>query len=136
MGFLADAIAGLETALGSITGLTIMAHPPGAQAKYPSAEIDLGGGEYGATVVDDYEATLTLRIRVEAAKDTAGWAALELYLDPTGTKSIKAAVEADPTLGSTVDWAKVEEHTAPERDGNNPALFTSVVTMRIYKASA
>ena len=138
MGLLADAIEGLRVRLVTISGLTVSDYPPdGKAAKYPHAQITLGEGVYSLAMSgNDYEGRFTVTIRAAAAKGTPGWKALELYLDPTGTKSIQAAVKAGPTLGGKADWTRVEGHTAPERDPDNAAVYRADVLIRWRKSVA
>ena len=137
MGTLADAIAGLKTRLETITGLTVYDYPPDAKAKYPSAEIGLREGVYPLAMGGNaYEALFNVTLRVNAAKDVPGWQALELYLDPTGTNSIQAAVKAGPTLGGKADFARVEAHSAPERDPDNAGVYRAEIQIRWRKSVA
>lgn len=96
---------GLEVRLATISGLRVSDVSPG-QINPPCAVI-------GVPAVTNYHATfgsarmtlddLSVTVLVSAAYDRAGQKKLAGYANPTGATSVKAAVEADKTLGGTVD---------------------------------
>ena len=49
---------------------------------------------------------------VSEADSTTGQDSLDAYLSPTGSLSVYAAIQADPTLGGQVSYAAVIEATA------------------------
>lgn len=57
------------------------------------------GGTYDTTLDGLADATVTLRVLTSRSEDQAGQELLDAFLASTGPTSIKAAIEADPTLG-------------------------------------
>lgn len=97
---------GIETRLATITGLRVSDVSPG-QISPPCAIV-------GVPSVTDYHATfgsarmklddLTVTVLVSAAApDRVSQKKLAGYANPTGDTSVKAAIEADKTLGGVVD---------------------------------
>jgi len=106
---IAQIIAGIETRLLTISGLRTNDISPG-QIEPPCAIV-------GVPPIDDYNATLssyhwdvspTITVFTSAAMDRAGQLALCDYADHTGTKSIRAAIDADKTLGGIVEYCVVK----------------------------
>lgn len=87
----------LEAGLGS--ELTVTAYmtanpvPPCADLFPTPVEYDAAFGRGS----DDW--TFTVRVFVDAADDVSSQETLDEFLAPAGPKSVKAALEADPTLG-------------------------------------
>ncbi len=99
---------GLQTALQTITGLRVFDQSVESVNEFPAAvilndpidyEVQLGG--------DTFSGELRVLLLVAQADALGAWEALDSYLAPLGTSSIKAAIKADPTLGGKVDWAKL-----------------------------
>lgn len=96
---------GLEARLATISGLRVSDVSPG-QISPPCAIV-------GVPAITSYHATfgsgrmtlddLTVTVLVSAAIDRVGQKKLAGYANPTGSTSIKAAVEGDKTLGGVVD---------------------------------
>jgi hypothetical protein len=96
---------GLEARLATISGLRVSDVSPG-QINPPCAVI-------GVPPITEYHATfgsgrmtlndLTITVLVSATLDRVGQKSLASYANPAGATSIKAAVEADKTLGGVVD---------------------------------
>lgn len=97
---------GLEARLATITGLRVSDVSPG-QINPPCAIV-------GVPPVDNYHATfgangrvtldsVTITVLTSAAVDRIGQRLLAGYANPTGDTSVKAAIEADKTLGGVVD---------------------------------
>lgn len=109
MGKISDIRAALQTAIATIPGLQAekyvrdVATPPVAMVGGPETEYDktFGRGH------DDH--TIPVMIFASRASDVDGQAQLDSYLDPYGTSSLKAAIEADSTLGGVVDDLRVTE---------------------------
>ena len=109
MGAIGDAKSGLVTRLQTISGLRVYGQPPESINELPAVVLLTPDLEYGATFSGN-----TLRHQLRAllllghpASSTEGWDELDNYLSPTGTKSIRAAVEGDRTLNGKVDDAVV-----------------------------
>jgi hypothetical protein len=96
---------GIETRLATISGLRVSDVSPG-QINPPCAIV-------GVPAITSYHATfgsgrmtlddITVTVLVSAAVDRVGQKKLAGYANPTGSTSIKAAVEGDKTLGGVVD---------------------------------
>jgi hypothetical protein len=56
---------------------------------------------------DDFLFTVTLL--VSSADDLSGQEELDAYLEGSGARSVKAVVEADPSLGGVAHFARVRE---------------------------
>lgn len=123
-GTIAQIRAGLKTRLATITDLQtsdyIVGSPSPPMSMVSSPTMSYNEATSGA---DTYQFTIV--VVVSRASDTGGQAALDTYLEPTGTNSIVAAVHGDRTLGGTVDdcvvsgsrpvtaeWAGVEYYQA------------------------
>lgn len=91
---------GLKGRLGTIAGLTGYAIEP-ASPKYPAAWPFLAEPAADYDQTHDGGMTWHFRLTVALAASEQGHAQTNLmpYLAPTGAKSIKAAIEGDPTLG-------------------------------------
>lgn len=99
-----DIMLGIEARLGTIDGLRVseviqdQINPPQAMVgvpPIPNYHATMGRGKF--TV----EPTVTLF--VSAGVDRVGQLALAEYANPTGAKSVVAAIEGDRTLGGVVD---------------------------------
>lgn len=101
---------GLVTRLKTISGLNV--------AQFFIGQIVPPVAIVGVPPVTDYHASMgrgtislepTIHIFTSSAIDLEGQRALASYADPTGSKSIRAAIEADKTLGGTVQDCIVRE---------------------------
>jgi hypothetical protein len=101
--------AGLSTRLATITGLRTAAYIPDDPMP-PMAIVVPQGITYDTTMgrgMDEYEfSILVLGSRVS---DRAGQLAMDAYCNPSGSSSIKAAIEADKTLGGSAFDCRVRE---------------------------
>jgi hypothetical protein len=99
---------GLKTRLATISGLYIHDTAPGAVNQTPAAVILPMRGDYGRHFGSG--ATHYFRVGLLAAIGQ-GWEKaqdqLDDFLSDTGTKSIRAAIEADPGLGGAGEGATV-----------------------------
>lgn len=73
----------------------------------PMALISPGGGRYDDTFAGSMTAEFGVLVLVSRADDRSAQARLDDYITPTGTYSVKAAIDADPTLGGSVGTASV-----------------------------
>ncbi len=106
--------AGLATVIGNATGLNTYPVAPGAISP-PCAVIVPGRPAimYGQTMGTDIsvygagEVTVNLMaiIIMSAANESSGQDVLDSYISSSGTHSVNAAVNANPTLGGTVEFA-------------------------------
>ncbi len=105
--------AALQTALETITGLRTAPYlsdtisPPVALVAIEEVEF------HGAFAGGDVTHRFTVFVIVGRASDRAGLEALEAYMSQAGTLSIRAALEADPTLGGVVSSAYVSKSGPP-----------------------
>ncbi len=108
MADLALITAGIKTRLATISGLHVSSEVPD-QINYPAAWPRLTHVVYN----EDFGGDITLVFEVNLAVAGAqvglarGQALLWPYLNPTGASSIKAAIEAGPTLGGSADSVAV-----------------------------
>lgn len=100
----------LKTTLQTISGLTVYDTAPG-QVVVPAAVITIAPGPF--LVYDTSNGTddlmLSIRLIVSGADDRAGQDALDTYASSSGTQSIRAAIQADFTLGGLVHFADVSD---------------------------
>lgn len=92
----------LATALASVDGLEVSAYVPDT-VDPPWAYLVPGEGQYDLDMDGGWRVDVAVRVVTSRAEDRAGQATLDGLLDSTGAGSIKAALEADPTLGGLVD---------------------------------
>jgi hypothetical protein len=92
----------------SSTGLSVHANAPG-QVTPPTAVIipDRPAIVYGQTFDGETTVTLLAIVLVSAANDATGQDLIDDYVSSSGTKSINASVQADPTLAGAVESAAV-----------------------------
>jgi len=108
MGTLTEIRDGLKTRLVTITGLNAHARWPD-QINAPAALVQATTGTYD----EDFEEGLIYRFAVIlcAAAAQRGFDSaqsnIDQYIVPTGSKSIKAAIEGDKTLGGKADSVRV-----------------------------
>lgn len=99
--------AGLAARLATITGLTAYSREPGS-INGPAAVVELEEIAYDSTMSrgsDDY--VLLVRLFVPMAENDVAQSTLDSYLDSSNSKSVKAVVEAEATLGGVADYARV-----------------------------
>lgn len=103
-----EVMEGIQARLQTIDGLRITAYaadqinPPSAMVTVPPIPQYHATMKRGRMTLDPSVIVLT-----SAALDRVGQLDLADYANPTGAKSIIAAIEADPTLGGVVDNCKV-----------------------------
>lgn len=109
-----DAMQALAAAFSGITGLSTYALPPGA-IEVPAVVVSMPAGELGdfSPVMDAgaMDLNLVVNVFVQWGDDEEAWSQLLPYLSPSGTHSLFAAVNADPTLGGVVDSALIGQPT-------------------------
>jgi hypothetical protein len=97
---------GLATVLAAQTG--IRAHADATGAISPPCAVILPGRpaiSYGQTMDGEVNLNLLAIILLSAANENYGQVNLDAYLNSHGAKSINAAVNSDPTLGGTCEYA-------------------------------
>ena len=94
---------GLATALGAITGLRAFAYQPD-QLNAPIAFPTLDNLLYHRTMRTALtEMSFTVTVIVCKADSRAAQSQVDPYVSASGAQSVKAAIEADQTLGGKVD---------------------------------
>ena len=99
-----DAKDGLGTLLSSISGLRVLDYPADSIHEFPVV----------AVLFESRDATVTLAgssftgkakavLLVSSANTQQAYDTLDQYMDPLGTTSVEAAVDADNTWGGNVD---------------------------------
>jgi len=104
---IATVFAGLAAQLETIPGLRVREELPGT-IQPPTAVLSLEELTYDTTMErgsDDLE--VHVHVFTSVSSERAGQRALWTYLAGSGPKSVKAAVEADPTLGGAAMFAEV-----------------------------
>lgn len=115
MGILTDIRAGLAANLAAITDLQFA---PGGQAYMlaspsgPAAHIYPGGGagpiEYDQAMQRGMDRVpFTVQVMVPLTSDIGAQADLDAYIEPSGSRSVKEALESDRTLGGAADGLRV-----------------------------
>lgn len=99
----------------------------------PCIVIGLEGFDYGEAFGGAESATFSLTVVVPGAMQVEAQKALDAYVASSGTKSIFAALEDDPTLGGAVDRALVTGGEAPGQvqfgDRSYPAVSFAVTVI-------
>lgn len=128
-GGIREALAGSLSSLGIQASGYLLASPTP-----PSIECFPGQTDYDSTFQRGMdEVVFVVRITVAVNLDVGAQMRLDEYLDPTGTSSVKALIEADRTLGGRVKDLRVETVTGHEVsvvEGNH--VLSCDWTVRIY----
>lgn len=99
---------GLVARLNTIAGLRCYDRPADIQA-VPSAYIMLESIDYqGSFALGNAQHQMTVTVVVGRISDRAAYQSLSDYCATTGTKSIRAAIEADRTLGGNAQTLVVQ----------------------------
>lgn len=101
--------AGLAARAATITGLRCFDYAPDSVSEpcFFPVDVDIDYDQAFAGGMDQY--TVRCRVLVSRADDRAGQAALKDYLKTSGSKSVKAALEAAPRdLGGACDDLNVQ----------------------------
>jgi hypothetical protein len=130
MGTLAEIRQGMVTALSAITGLSV------------TTRFDQTGGNIAIVglptrILYDESAggdTYTIPVKVIVPNTSDGHTAFLSYLAKTGSTSIKATLDASPTLGGKCDSLRVTEMemAAPDFDALKATLLTADFLVEIF----
>jgi hypothetical protein len=133
---IADIMRGIEARLATIPGLRVGAsfgtpdqiNPPAAIVEVPPIQ-----NYHAAMRQGTVELSPTVVVLVSSALSRTGQMALAEYANPTGPQSVRAAIEADKTLGEVVDQCVVRSFRplGLEEVGELPfygGIFTLTVT--------
>lgn len=126
----ASVMDGLATRLRTISGLRVFAYPPDAIAppaavvSYPEPlEWDV---TMGPSPVD--HATVSVHVAVGRVSDRAARDKLASYMAGSGASSVKAAIEADGTLGGAADSTSVVSVTGLDLNIGGVAYVAATFT--------
>lgn len=97
---------GIKTALAEISGLTAYAIEP-ASPHYPAAWSIPQRCTYHNMYEGGATWTLGVTVMVQASEIGHAQTNLDPFLAEAGAKSVRAAIEVDPSLGGVVDSVKV-----------------------------
>lgn len=112
MADIADIVSGIADRLLTIDGMRVQEQVLDT-APVPVTLIGPPSGvSYDETMARGADVyTFNLRVLVARASERAAQKALFDYLSGTGTKSVKAAFEGDPTLGGAADTCRIMSAT-------------------------
>jgi hypothetical protein len=95
---------GIDDRLATIADLRHSPVVPGV-VNPPHAFVKRRQTTFGVSMDGEDDVTFAVTVLVSWADQTTAQESLDEYLASTGAKSIKAAIDADPTLGDIVDFA-------------------------------
>ena len=123
---------GLAARLATITGLRTYAYQPD-QLNAPMAYSNLNSITYHRTFGGMTEQEYTVTVIVARATERTAEASVDGYTAYDGTTSVRAAIEADRTLGGVVDDLIVESATGIQSVSANDTEYLSVdFVVRVY----
>jgi len=133
MATLGEIRTGLAARLATIAGLRASAtlpdqiNPPVAVVRPVVVNYDLNANN-GLT-----QYTMVVTVVVSRADGRSAQNALDAYIAPTGSTSVKAAIEADRTLGGKVQTCRVTSVTNYQLDDTLEVPFLAVdFTVEVY----
>lgn len=98
--------AGLKTRLATISGLNAYATMP-ASPKTPAAAVIPKNARFDQDFDGDATYLFEVWVYVNPSDLNRAQTAIDAYLAPTGSNSIRAAINADPTLGGKAHSTRV-----------------------------
>lgn len=101
----------LKTAMSGI-GCTVYDYVPD-RVTPPCIVLAVGAGTYQNDFDDQMTAEWVAHLIVSKSNDRSAQKKIREYANPTGAKSVRAAIEADKTLGGAVGDAAVVEWDVP-----------------------
>lgn len=132
MASLTEVRLAIKARLETVRNLTAYAIEPGTPY-CPAAWSVPVRVDYHADFDGDCTYTMGLTVAVLMSDIGQAQTALDDYLAPTGSKSIVALLEADPTLGGVVDNTTVVAMTAyGAREMGGKSVLTASFEVRIY----
>lgn len=96
----------VAAALSGIDKLNAYPRYPGV-INSPTAVVVRRETRYDTAFDVDADSTLAIRLFLSFANLEGSQELLDDYCSPTGTRSIRARIDVDPTLGGLVDWCRV-----------------------------
>jgi hypothetical protein len=107
MADVAELRAGLAENLTAIEGMNVAEHPPTA-IHAPVAYLDQHEADFDEHLNRGLDLhTFSMFVVVSRDDDTAGRRSLDALKSPSGTQSVKAALEADDTLGGRFAYQEI-----------------------------
>lgn len=103
----------LAARLKTITGMRAYSYVP-EKVEPPTAIISVGSGTYDETFADAMTVEFGVLLLVSRSDTRTQQTRLNDYITPTGTYSVKAAVEADVTLSGSASSAVVVGWSEPQ----------------------
>lgn len=133
MATVAEIRTALASALSSIADTQVSGYLL-ANPTAPVLHVGLGSSSFtqsmrGASATGHMEREFVVECLVQNGTDRTAQTKLDELLDITGSKSINAKIEADPTLGGVVDFAMVTEASQPGVMRDAPSLWGALVTI-------
>lgn len=132
MATLAQIRTGIATAAGAVAGLNAHDIVPDA-VNAPAAVVYGPEIDYDSTMArgsDDYR--FWLIVLVSRTNERTGQEELDSYISPSGTKSLKVAIEADPSLGGVVDFVRVKSvREYGEHEANGLQFFGAAIEIEV-----
>lgn len=126
----------ISSALTTISGLRTTAYLSDS-VNPPVAMVGIEDVDYhGAFASGDIQHTFTIFLILSRASDRAGIEAMENYMSNDGAFSIRAAVEADQTLGGVVQTSVLTKSGPPLPISMGGVPYISVPFTVIVHASA
>ena len=124
MGKLNDMKVALKTAMETLPDLKVFDQPADSINQFPAMIFRTEPIDY-RVVFNNQDMTGTLRcILLVSTKDQQeAFDDIDDYLEITGPKSVRAAIEADKTLGGVVDWIILDRAENIDFREVKPGLF-------------
>ena len=98
---------GLGACLEAVEGLRVVDHPPGDWREFPLAVIGSAVRNAGSVCLagHSFEGEVIVAVFVDGVNPEEAYADLEQFMEPLGERSVEAAIDRDPTLGGSADYA-------------------------------
>lgn len=104
----------IKTRLDTVSGLNVYDTVPG-QVHTPAAIIRRRSGPRPSTLgATNHDYTFVVTVLTSLADDRAAQDKLDAFLSGGGADSIMAAIDADPDLGSVVEFAQIADIEADQ----------------------
>ncbi len=129
---IADIRAGIAANLATVTDTQIVRYQL-ANPSTPSIAVFPAQTEYNQAMsrgLDKY--TFTVQAIVSVAVDENGQQQLDDFLEPSGSTSIRAAVESDRTLGGAVQNLQVTRVSGYTLFGDSPPVLGAEWTVEVW----
>ena len=99
-----DAKDGLASLLSNIAGLKVLDYPADSVSEFPVAVVLFESRDAMETLGgSSFSGKIKVVLLVSSANTQEAYDTLDQFMDPLGTSSVEAAVDADNTWGGNVD---------------------------------